>query len=148
MPMNRRIVVLNRLRELFTKHREVIVYLFFGGVTTVVNFAVYWPLVNWLHISATVSNILAWIVAVAVAYLTNKPFVFQSHDWSLSVVVPELGKFVGCRVASGVMETVFIGLTVDLLHWHALVMKIIVSVIVIVLNYVGSKWLVFAKSKQ
>jgi len=132
---------------IFRKHREVIVYLFFGGLTTAVNFFVYWPSVHWLQLSGTISNVLAWTVAVLFAFVTNKPFVFQSHDWSANVVFPEITKFVGCRVASGVLETVFIGITVDLLHLHALLMKLIVSVVVIVFNYIGSKLLVFRRRK-
>ena len=90
------------------KYRDVISYLFFGVLTTLVNYFVYLPLFNILGFSATVSNSIAWAVAVAFAYLTNKPFVFRSNDWSFRTVLPELGKFVGCRIASGVMETVIL----------------------------------------
>ena len=88
---------------------------------------------------------IAWVVAVAFAYVTNKPFVFKSHDWSLKTVAPELAKFVGCRVGSGLLETALLFLTVDLLHWNGNLMKIILSVMVVILNYVGSKLLVFRK---
>lgn len=134
-----------KIRAFIHKHRDVLSYLFFGGLTTVVNYAVYLPLYNGLQVSATVSNCIAWAVAVVFAYLTNKPFVFQSHDWSAKVVLPELGKFVSCRIGSGLLETVIIWLTVDTLHWDGNVMKLITSVLVVVLNYVGSKLLVFRK---
>lgn len=134
-----------KIRAFIHKHRDVLSYLFFGGLTTVVNYAVYLPLFNWLQMSATLSNCVAWVAAVAFAYLTNKPFVFQSHDWSAKVVLPELGKFVSCRIGSGLLETVIIWLTVDTLHWDGNVMKLITSVLVVVLNYVGSKLLVFRK---
>lgn len=134
-----------KIRAFIHKHRDVLSYLFFGGLTTVVNYAVYLPLFNWLQMSATLSNCIAWAVAVVFAYLTNKPFVFQSHDWSAKVVLPELGKFVSCRIGSGLLETVIIWLTVDTLHWDGNVMKLITSVLVVVLNYVGSKLLVFRK---
>lgn len=134
-----------KIRAFIHKHRDVLSYLFFGGLTTVVNYAVYLPLFNWLQMSATLSNCIAWVAAVAFAYLTNKPFVFQSHDWSAKVVLPELGKFVSCRIGSGLLETVIIWLTVDTLHWDGNVMKLITSVLVVVLNYVGSKLLVFRK---
>ena len=110
-----------------------------------VNYLIYLPCYNWLHLSATVSNVIAWVVAVAFAYLTNKPFVFHSNDWSWKVVLPELGKFLGCRVGSGALETFFLLLTVDLLQFNGNWMKVITSVLVIILNYVGSKWLVFRK---
>ena len=95
--------------------------------------------------SATVSNAIAWVVAVAFAYLTNKPFVFRSYDWSMKTVVPELTKFVGCRVGSGAAETLILLLTVDILGWNGNIWKLITSVLVVVLNYVGSKLLVFKK---
>ena len=85
------------------------------------------------------------LAAVAFAYVTNKPFVFKSHDWSMKTVFPELGKFVGCRAASGGLETVLILLTVDILGWNGNIWKLIISVLVVILNYVSSKLLVFRK---
>lgn len=131
------------IKMLFTKHKDKITYLFFGGLTTVVNYLVYFPCYNWANISATISTVIAWVVAVAAAFLTNKPFVFESHDWSFKTVWPELTKFVGCRIASGIMEIAIIALTVDLLHWNGNVMKILVSILVVILNYFGSKLFVF-----
>ena len=121
-------------------------YLFFGALTTVVNYIVYLPCYNLLSFSAAISNMIAWIAAVAFAYLTNKPFVFRSHDWSAKTVIPELTKFVGARIASGVLETGIIFLTVDLLRWNGNVMKLVTSVLVVIINYVASKLLVFRNS--
>ena len=106
---------MKKLLSLLKKYEEVISYLFFGGLTTVVNYAVYLPCYNLLGISGAVSNVIAWVVAVAFAYLTNKPFVFKSYDWSAKTVVPELTKFVGCRIGSGAAETVILLVAVDLL---------------------------------
>lgn len=139
---------MKKLKELFVKYYDIISYLFFGGLTTVVNYLVYLPCYNWLHLSATVSNMIAWAVAVIFAYLTNKPFVFKSYDWSMKTVVPEFGKFLGCRIGSGLMETVIIFLTVDCLNWNGNIMKLMTSVLVIILNYIGSKLLVFTKKKM
>ena len=137
--------MMEKLRGWILRYWDILSYLFFGGLTTVVNYLVYLPCYNLLGISATVSNILAWIVAVAFAFLTNKPFVFKSHDWSAKVLIPELVKFLGCRVGSGILETLIILVTVDLLTWDGNVMKLITSVLVIILNYFGSKLLVFKK---
>ena len=139
---------MKKLKELFVKYYDIISYLFFGGLTTVVNYLVYLPCYNWLHLSATVSNMIAWAVAVIFAYLTNKPFVFKSYDWSMKTVVPEFGKFLGCRIGSGLMETVIILLTVDCLNWNGNIMKLITNILVIILNYIGSKLLVFTKKKM
>lgn len=140
--------MVNKLLALIRRHYDVLSYLFFGVLTTVVNYLVYLPCYNLLHISASISNVIAWVAAVAFAFVTNKPFVFQSHDWSASVVLPELTKFVGCRVGSGVLETAILFVTVDCLQWNGNVIKLIVSVLVVILNYFGSKLLVFRKEKE
>lgn len=134
-----------KIRALVMKHWDMVSYLFFGVLTTIVNYLVYLPLYNLLGISAAVSNMIAWVAAVAFAYVTNKPFVFKSHDWSMQTVLPELGKFVSCRAASGAMETALVFLTVDVCGWDGNIWKLIISVVVVILNYVSSKLLVFRK---
>ena len=136
---------MDKIRAFLAKHYDILAYLFFGALTTAVNYLVYLPCYNLLHLSGSVSNVIAWVFAVAFAYLTNKPFVFRSHDWSLETVIPELTKFVGCRVGSGVLETAIIFLTVDVLGWNGNIIKLAVAVLVVLLNYVGSKLLVFKK---
>ena len=133
------------LKKLIEKYGDILSYLFFGVLTTAVNYLVYLPCYNLLHLSAAVSNVVAWVFAVAFAYLTNKPFVFKSHDWSAKTVMPELTKFVMTRLGSGVLETIIIFLTVDMLQWNGNLMKLVTSFLVVVLNYVGSKLLVFRK---
>lgn len=139
---------MSKIRKLLEKYWDVISYLFFGVLTTLVNFFVFFPLYNWAQVSATVSNAAAWVFAVIFAYLTNKPFVFKSYDWSSKTVVPEITKFVGCRIGSGFLETAIIWLTVDMLCWNGNLMKVIVSVLVVILNYIGSRWLVFTKKER
>ena len=136
---------MKKLYDLIVKHYDIVSYLFFGVLTTAVNYLVYLPCYNLLCFSASVSNVIAWVFAVAFAYLTNKPFVFKSHDWSAKTVVPELTKFVGSRVVSGVLETAIIFATVDVLGWNGNVMKLVTSVLVVIFNYVASKLLVFKK---
>ena len=132
-----------KIKALILRYFDVLVYLFFGVLTTAVNYLVYLPCYNWLSLSAGVSNVIAWSVAVIFAFLTNKPFVFKSHDWSAKVLIPELGKFLGCRIGSGVLETGILLLTVDLLVWNGNWMKVITSILVVILNYIGSKLFVF-----
>lgn len=137
--------MIQRIKALVLQHWEVLSYLIFGVLTTVVNYLIYLPVYNLLGLSASVSNMIAWVVAVTFAYLTNKPFVFRSHDWSAKTVIPELTKFVSCRVASGVAETVILLVTVDMLHWNGNIWKLVTSVLVVILNYFASKLLVFRK---
>ena len=139
---------MGKFRILIEKYWDILSYLFFGVLTTAVNYVVYLPCYNLLRMSAAVSNVIAWAVAVAFAYLTNKPFVFKSHDWSAKTVVPELSKFVGSRIASGALETGIIFLTVDCLLWNGNVMKLVTSVLVVILNYIASKLLVFRKKEE
>lgn len=135
----------DRIRSLVLSHWDIVSYLFFGVATTIVNYLIYLPCYNLWGLSSAVSNGIAWVFAVAFAYLTNKPFVFKSMDWSASTVIPELTKFVSCRIASGAAETVILLLTVDILGWNGNLMKLFTNVMVIVMNYVGSKLLVFRK---
>ena len=137
--------MIQKIRSLVEKYWDIITYLIFGVLTTVVNYCVYLPVYNILGLSASVSNVIAWVVAVAFAYLTNKPFVFRSHDWSAKTVIPELTKFVGCRVASGAAETLILLVSVDILHWNGNIWKLITSVLVVVMNYIASKLVVFRK---
>ncbi len=137
--------MMQKIRNLVEKYWDVITYLVFGVLTTVVNYLVYLPVYNVLGLSAALSNAIAWVVAVAFAYLTNKPFVFKSHDWSAKTVVPELTKFVSCRIASGVMETLILLVTVDLMRWNGNIWKLVTNVLVVIMNYFGSKLLVFKK---
>lgn len=136
---------MKKIKALLAKYWEVITYLFFGVLTTVVNYLVYLPVYNLLGLSAALSNAIAWVVAVAFAYVTNKPFVFKSYDWSSKTVIPELTKFVSCRIASGVAETLILLVSVDILHWNGNLWKIITSVLVVVMNYFASKLVVFRK---
>ena len=136
---------MKKMKALIVQYWEVLSYLIFGVLTTVVNYLVYLPVYNLLGLSAALSNAIAWVVAVAFAYLTNKPFVFKSHDWSAKTVIPELTKFVGCRVASGAAETLILLVTVDILCWNGNIWKLVTSVLVVILNYIASKLVVFRK---
>ena len=137
--------MIQKHRSIIVKYWDILTYLVFGVLTTVVNYAVYLPVYNFCGISAAVSNMIAWVVAVAFAFLTNKPFVFHSHDWSAQTVLPELTKFVSCRIASGALETVILFLSVDCMNWNGNIWKLVTQVLVIIINYVGSKLLVFRK---
>lgn len=135
-----------KMKQLFARYYDLIIYLVFGVLTTVVNYIIYLPCFNLWGFSASVSNLIAWVVAVLFAFLTNKPIVFRSHDWSAKVVVPEFLKFVGTRIGSGGLETVILFLAVDMAGMNGNVWKLITNILVVILNYVGSKLLVFRKN--
>ncbi len=131
--------------DFFHRHKGIIIYIFFGGLTTVVNYLVYYPLYNLCNMPATAANVIAWAVSVLFAYLTNKPFAFQSYDWSLKKVIPEFGKFTASRIGSGAVETLILYLIVDVFSYNGNIFKVLVSVLVVILNYLASKYLVFKK---
>lgn len=135
--------MIEKVKKLIEKHWDILSYLFFGVLTTIVNYVVFLPCYNLWGFSAMVSNVISWVIAVAFAYLTNKPFVFRSHDWSAKTVVPELSKFVGCRIGSGVAESLILLVAVDMLGWNGNIWKLMTNVLVVIMNYIGSKLLVF-----
>ena len=140
------------MKELLKKYRELIIYIFVGGLTTIVNWAVYAACVRFFGWSITVSNIIAWIAAVAFAYVTNKVWVFRSYDWSLRFVLREASLFVGARLATGLFEIVAVpllvrlGLDQQLFGVKGMLSKVIVSVVVTILNYVFSKLIIFRRT--
>ena len=145
LSQKRGVIQLEMIRNLLRRHKDVIVYLIFGVLTTAVNYLVYLPCYNAFGCSAALSNGIAWVFAVVFAFLTNKPFVFQSHDWSAETVISELLKFLGTRIGSGLLETAILFMAVDLMCGDGNIMKLVTSVLVVIINYVGSKLLVFKK---
>ena len=136
---------MDKIIQLAKKYWSIISYLFFGVVTTVVNMVVYYLCYHLWGISSDLSTVIAWVLAVLTAFLTNKPFVFGSHGWSPKVLLPEAGSFFGCRLGSGLVELVLMHITVEMLGLPGMLMKLLVNVIVVILNYVASKLLVFRK---
>lgn len=124
---------------------EFISYLICGVLTTVINYVAYF--LSRICLNVFLSQCTSWIFAVAFAYVSNKIFVFFSTDWSANTLRREVIPFISCRIFSFAAETAFIELTVSLLHLNEPVMKIISNVFVLLINYVGSKLLVFTKKK-
>ena len=131
---------MKKIQNLFHRflNKETILYLVFGVVTTVVNYIVYY-LCRFFGIHYQICNVLAWIVAVTVAYFTNKIYVFESRSFSPAVLVREIILFAGARIFSLVCEMGFMWLTVDLMGGDDRIMKLIAAVFVVIINYVFSK---------
>ena len=138
--------LINKLIEKFFT-REVISYLVFGVLTTLVNFVFYWLFTEVLGIYYLTSNVIAWIFAVIFAYITNKLFVFESKSWELPIVVKEVLSFGAARILSLLFETGFLTLTVEIFKFPKLIAKIIAAVFVVIINYVASKLFIFKKKK-
>lgn len=125
-------------------NREMISYLIFGVLTTLVNYVVY-ELCKWIGIHYTVSTIIAWIFAVAFAYITNKLFVFASRSFERSVLIREIIAFVSCRLLSGLCDLGFMIIAVELLSFNDSVSKLLSNVVVVIINYIFSKLFIFRK---
>lgn len=137
--------MINVILGLIKKHKSFIAYGVFGVLTTIVNIVTYNVCYNNFGISNTLSNIAAWILAVTFAYLTNKVWVFDSKSWKWEVLRREVPAFISCRLATGVLDIVIMFICVDIMGLHALLMKVISNVLVIILNYVFSKLVIFKK---
>ena len=131
--------------ELMKKYKSFVAYAVFGVFTTIVNIVTYNVCYVNLEFSNTISNIIAWVLAVTFAYLTNKVWVFDSKSWRWEVLRREVPAFISCRLATGVMDLVIMFVAVDLLGWHAMLMKLLSNILVIISNYVFSKLVIFKK---
>lgn len=130
----------------YLKKQEAMRYLVFGALATVVNIAVF-AIFDLLHFPVLVSNTIAWVVAVIFAYLTNRYCVFNSKKTKKSEIAKELSSFITARIITLIIESIFMWITVEQLHWHSVLMKVIANVIVIVLNFVFSKLFIFKKDE-
>lgn len=133
--------------SMIKKHREVVLYLVFGVLTTLVNILVYFILADVLGIYYLAGNAAAWVLSVLFAYVTNRTYVFQSKASGAAAVARELILFVGCRLLSGAFDMGCMYLCVDVLRMDGMLAKIISNVIVVILNYLFSKLLIFRKKR-
>ena len=136
------------LSDIYRKKREVWRYLIFGALATVVNIVVYMIGLKIFGISNAISNAIAWVAAAVFAYFTNKFFVFASKVDTKKALFREVVSFFSCRLFTLVIDEAIMIISVDKLHWNELLMKIIANIVVIVLNYIFSKILIFAKKDK
>lgn len=151
---------MDKIKSIFIKHKQLIIYFIFGVLTTAVNWLIYTVLVSVLPESIgsgekiTVSNAAAWIGGVLFAFITNKIWVFESKSFAFYKTLKEFISFLGARALTGVLEVfavpflVEVGFDMALFGVQGSAAKITVSVAVVVLNYVFSKLIVFKKNKS
>ncbi len=139
---------MEKIKELLEKYREVISYIFWGVMTTLVNYVVYFVCTKAFGIDYLVSNVIAWLLSVIFAFWVNKVYVFRSYGTNAKTMVREFGTFVSARVLSGVLETGMLALFVETLHFNSDVVKIAASVLVVIINYVLSKLIIFKKQEE
>ena len=120
--------------------RELVLYVVFGAFTFFVNIIVYFLFEEVFGVNYLISNVIAWFFSVLFAYITNRTWVFESKSPD---ILKEMSLFFGGRIFSGVVDTVLMYLFIDVMAFGDTISKIVVQIIVIVLNYVFSKLIVF-----
>lgn len=139
----------NGLINMCKKHREIIAYVICGGATTLVSLVTYYLFAEFIFnvnnaFELQVTNVLSWIISVAFAFVTNRIFVFQSK----ASPKKEFFKFYIARIGTLLIDMLLMYLFVTLASFDDMVVKTIVQIVVIVLNYVFGKMLVFKGEKQ
>ena len=129
-------------------NRETITYIIFGVLTTAVNYVTYYLLYKFTALDAVIYNTIAWALSVIFAFITNKIFVFESKKWNIRTVLLEFLPFVGARILSLLLEETFLLLTVHVMGMHELIAKIIISVVVVIVNYFARKFIIFRNKKD
>lgn len=130
------------MKNIIQKNKEIIMYLVFGVLTTVVNIVVYYIFSNLLHMNYLFSNAMAWFLSVLFAYVTNRKYVFDSKN---NQIIKEAISFFGSRLATGIMDMVLMWFLVNFNIVNDVIAKVVVNVIVVILNYILSKLVVFKK---
>lgn len=132
------------MKTLFEKYKTIILYLFFGGLTTLINIVAFYVLSRVFGFKTTVpANACAWFISVAFAFVTNKYFVFEADKKSKNSGLFQLISFFAARLFSGVLDVVILIVFVDFLKLPDMPVKIASNVIVIILNYIASKLVIF-----
>jgi len=120
--------------------RQIISYLIFGVLTTLVNILLYIFFVTLLQMNYILGNVLAWFFSVVFAYITNRIWVFESKNKNILL---EFSLFIGGRIFSGVLDTVLLFISVSILHFDDLISKIVIGIIVVIINYLLSRDIIF-----
>lgn len=155
-------MVIVMIKKLFNKYKEIILYVVFGVLTTLVNFAAFWLLSKLFGEKLyLINNAIAWIISVVFAYITNKLFVFESKSFKPGVIIKEVIEFFAARLFSFAVEEGGLLLFVKCLHFDnysikllsfeisgQMIAKVILAVIVVILNYFFSKFIIFAKKDK
>lgn len=135
------------IKNLLIRYKGVLLYLVFGVLTTLINLASYTLCFSLLHIPNVPSTVIAWFLAVAFAFVTNKLWVFDSKSFDRRTLRHEIPTFLCARISTGVLDVFIMWLAVDVLSLNPTVWKLLSNVLVIILNYVASKLLIFRKAK-
>ena len=134
------------IKNLWLRYKELFFYAVFGVGATVINIVSYRVLANIFGKKYfLIANIIAWILAFIFAFITNKLFVFESKSWEAQIAMKEFVGFLSARLATGILDTVLMWLFVSIISLDDTLSKIIINILVIIINYVASKFFIFKK---
>lgn len=150
---------MTKIKDLIVKYRELLLYLIFGVLTTLVNLVTFWLFTGILGEELyLINNAIAWVVGVIFAFITNKLFVFESKSWNSKIAGKEFIEFVGARLFSFGVEEGGMWLFVDVLGFGEksltlfgftitgqIIAKLVLAVVVVILNYFFSKFIIFKR---
>ena len=139
---------MEKIKEIFKKFREQIMYIIFGVLTTIVNYVVYLALTKMMNVDYMISTVISQIVAMIFAYITNKIYVFEAKNDSFKGLIKEMVSFFSVRIVSLFLDMGFMKLFVDIMHLNDAIMKLVSNVLIIVANYIFSKLFIFKKNKK
>lgn len=141
--------LINWCFDIYKKYKEIWNYLIFGGLATVLNIGVFAILNFFLGVELyQVSNVISILAAVFFQYFTNRFFVFERKEQTKKEVWAEFVKFMSARAVTALLDMGIMFVGVSLLLINEIIMKIFTQVVVIILNYIFSKFLVFTKKKD
>ena len=140
---------MEKIKEQYFKYKEIINYLVFGGLATVVNFVTYFIVARLIGIDKVLSSGISWFFSVLFAYITNKLFVFESKTDGIKAILIEMGSFFLARIVSGILCDVgTFAIMVKVFNINDLFAKIVTQIMVVIVNYVFSKLIIFRKKNK
>lgn len=131
------------MQQTWQKYQRVLAYLIFGGLTTVVNFVLFGGLTAWTAFPYLLSNIIAWLGSVLFAYWTNRRWVFETHAQTKRARGREVLNFFGYRALSLGLDELIMLVGISLLGGNALIVKLVDQVLIVLINWIFSKYLIF-----
>lgn len=136
------------LKSLYIRYKDIILFVFFGGCTTLVNVVSYFICSRIYHLNVTVSTIAAWTLAVMFAYVTNRKYVFKSENTTVKSITIEFGAFLSSRLLTGLLDLTMMYVFVKLLSQNDMLIKLISNIIIVICNYLLSRLMVFKQHEK
>lgn len=130
-------------KYLFKKYKDLIPYGVFGVLSTLLNIGAYWACAHPFRLSVMPSTVIAWIITVLFVYITNRRWAFHSEAHTMKAVLKEIISFFLCRLGTELIDLAAMFIFVDKLALNDMLIKVIANIVVIIVNYIASKFIIF-----